>query len=343
MTIPCDKASRNRPRHVASVLAIALLSSACGGGGSGANAPQATDIRPLYKVTDAGPRGNFVVARDLDDAGRVVGNCSLDASPTSTAAAFLWDAGILDEYSDRTLRALNSSGDLVGDANGVAYLWRGETAVPLAYGTAWDVSDTGVVVGEGATGNGKLHAFLWHEGQLADLGTLGGEWSVAYGVNSEGTAVGWAEQADGQVRGFIWDSAGMLAIDTLGGRWGMAYAVNDAGEVTGYSATIDGTDHAFIADSAGGVTDLGSLGGHSIGYDIDSRGRVVGESADASGRVCAFLWQESSIVDLNALIPSESGWTLTRATAINDRGQIVGEGLFNGEKRPFLLTPIDDG
>jgi hypothetical protein len=43
--------------------------------------------------------------------------------------------------------------------------------------------------------------------------------------------------------------------------------------------------------------------------------------------------------DLNQVIPSGSGWYLVHAVGINDRGQIVGTGLLNGDWHGFLLTP----
>ena len=43
--------------------------------------------------------------------------------------------------------------------------------------------------------------------------------------------------------------------------------------------------------------------------------------------------------NLNNLIDPASGWRLDRATGINDAGQIVGEGLFNGDLHVFLLVP----
>ena len=43
-------------------------------------------------------------------------------------------------------------------------------------------------------------------------------------------------------------------------------------------------------------------------------------------------------VDLNTLI-DDPDWTLTRAYAINDAGQIVGEGIYQNVQRGFLLTP----
>jgi len=41
-----------------------------------------------------------------------------------------------------------------------------------------------------------------------------------------------------------------------------------------------------------------------------------------------------------SLLPANSGWTNLNATGINDAGQIVGEGLINGQEQAFLMTPI---
>ena len=43
--------------------------------------------------------------------------------------------------------------------------------------------------------------------------------------------------------------------------------------------------------------------------------------------------------DLNALLPRGSGWVLNNAWDINDKGQITGNGLHNGNARAFRLTP----
>jgi probable HAF family extracellular repeat protein len=44
--------------------------------------------------------------------------------------------------------------------------------------------------------------------------------------------------------------------------------------------------------------------------------------------------------DLNSLLPANSGWELTAAYGINDRGQIVGKGKKDGQTKAYLLTPI---
>jgi hypothetical protein len=46
------------------------------------------------------------------------------------------------------------------------------------------------------------------------------------------------------------------------------------------------------------------------------------------------------LYDFNALIPSGSGWKITKANAINNLGQIVGEAEKNGEALGVLLSPF---
>src|SRR5205823_2426283 len=100
----------------------------------------------------------------------------------------------------------------------------------------------------------------------------------------------------------------------------------------------------------------GTLGGtHSIAYDINSTGHVVGTSELVSGASRAFIWHDDDgdgvadpgeMKDLNTLTPPGSNWTLQEARSINDRGQIVGFGIFQpdpnqpGQTHAFLLTPV---
>jgi hypothetical protein len=55
------------------------------------------------------------------------------------------------------------------------------------------------------------------------------------------------------------------------------------------------------------------------------------------------LWEHGSIVDLNTLIDPGASLYLAAAAFLNDRGEIVGDGLLaNGDNRAFLLIPCDD-
>jgi len=72
----------------------------------------------------------------------------------------------------------------------------------------------------------------------------------------------------------------------------------------------------------------------SSGAAISFFGEVVGTSGSR-----AFLWTPyAGMLDLNTLIPPDSGWTLSSATGINLSGQIVGNGTINGQQHAFLLT-----
>ena len=66
------------------------------------------------------------------------------------------------------------------------------------FGQASGVNDKGWVVGFSTTeGNVGLHAFLWRDGVMIDLGTLGGSdqlpYSAATSINNDGEIAGFSE------------------------------------------------------------------------------------------------------------------------------------------------------
>jgi probable HAF family extracellular repeat protein len=92
------------------------------------------------------------------------------------------------------------------------------------------------------------------------------------------------------------------------------------------------------------MLDLGLLPGAASSYadGINNVGQVVGYAFFSNTDTHAFVWSPSTgMLDLNNLIPANSGWLLQGAGAINDQGQIVGWGLLNGngQTEAFLLTP----
>jgi hypothetical protein len=72
----------------------------------------------------------------------------------------------------------------------------------------------------------------------------------------------------------------------------------------------------------------------------DSR-QIAGLMIDQDRNSRAILRQNHIWMDLNDLIPKDSGWTLQAAESINDAGQITGFGVINGEVHAFLATPRD--
>lgn len=53
-----------------------------------------------------------------------------------------------------------------------------------------------------------------------------------------------------------------------------------------------------------------------------------------------FLYGAGTMQDINSLIDPASRWILKEARDINESGQIVGWGLYNGQTSAFLLTVV---
>src|SRR5207245_2615048 len=109
--------------------------------------------------------------------------------------------------------------------------------------------------------------------------------------------------------------------------------------VGGADTEGDLTYHAFVRNAGStSLSDLGTLGGASSeARGINVNGTIVGYADTAASGSHAFVDSGRVMYDLNNLIPSNSGWTLTAANAINDSEQIVGMGTNSlGQSHGFL-------
>jgi probable HAF family extracellular repeat protein len=336
------------------IIAAAPISSALLAAAIAANAPQ-------YAITDMGllPDGGFSKALGISENGLVVGEASVEPDETFYGHAVLWDRGALIDLTGLGLSGsraygVNNSGLVVGFTDEFslnAFRWQGGTLLELpaigggrGFGSAMDVTESGLIVGGASQGfGGATFAVTWDCGEPTSLGTLGGFSSDANAINVRGTIVGGASLPDGHTHAFRWDGRVMHDLGTLGGEFSVANDVNDHDEIVGWTFS---PTHAFLWRE-GRMSDLGTLGGlYAAANAINNSSDVVGYSYLESlpgGPIAirAFVWRAGVMHDLNALIPLGSGWSLVEASDINDAGQIVGFGLFAGKVHGFILDPID--
>lgn len=286
------------------------------------------------QIIDVGtPGGMGALGIYVNDAGQVVGifdNSTPD--PFSLFGldvqmrTFLWENG--------TIRDIGTLG--------------GPDALP---GASCSGQPRNVIVGlsyindtpNASTGVPTLDPFLWKNGVMTNLGNLGGTMSAAQCANFRGQVIGQSTLAgDEQSHAFFWEDGVITDLGTLGGDNSEAIWINNTGIVVG-SADLPGpsgnqTHDAVLWDN-GKIHDLGTVAGDSCsrGRGLNARGQVVGGSSDCRNFLHAFLWEDGGpIQDLNTLIAPGSGWQLTNAFNINDRGEILAKAA------PLGFTPNDD-
>ena len=78
---------------------------------------------------------------------------------------------------------------------------------------------------------------------MTDLGTLGGDYSVAHGINDCRAGGGVLRHGRRYQHAFITgpNGVGMTDLGTLGGSYSSASGINDAGQVVGFSDTAAGS------------------------------------------------------------------------------------------------------
>ncbi len=204
-------------------------------------------------------------------------------------------------------------------------------------------------------GDTVIHSFLWREGQMTDLGTLGGPNSdTSWRLNDRDEVGGVAETSDADPLGedfsgfgtnlislpFVWQKGVMTPLPTLGGNNGRANGVNNRGQVVGRAetSTPDPTcEPPQVLQSLpviwrkGKIEEvLPTLAGDSRGgaVAINSRGQAVGFSGDCTTFLHAVLWQGGTATDLGNL----GGQFTHVATSINNRGQVTGVSDLTGDE-----------
>jgi probable HAF family extracellular repeat protein len=368
---------RTRLTLIAAVAAIALLvaSALPAAAAMGATGARGYAVTILSTLSPNPLLSSISNGAGLNDRGWIVGDANYPGTwrvgdtsfgPNTTEHATVWRNGHITDLG--TLGGPNSSIGFVARPNNTGLIsGNAQTATldPNNEGWAGNLScaPNGTIPCSGS--QYEIQAFVWKNGVMRALPTLGGNNALGFGVgNDRGQLVGVAENATQQPscpkpspqldwEPVVW-GPNYGAIHELplysGDLIGAASAINDKGDVVGGSGPASGIcvplsfgalEHALLWHGKSMINlgkDGSPLGGtyDNLGTAINDRGQVVGWS-DVTGDMTthAFLWQNGVVTDLGTL-PGDAGGS-SYAYGINDRGQVVGDSCgVNGSCRAVL-------
>lgn len=295
------------------------------------------------------PGGTSAFAYSINDRGTILGSGQAGILDPLTGApqlhGMLWRDGELQDLgtlggNTNNPFAINNRDDVVGaSTNGVPDPFANapmptchaiETGVcpdaTFAFAATFTVTTT------------ETRAYLWQDGVLHDLGTLGGPDSAAEMINDRGDVTGWsytsftpnASSGVPNVHPFFWDAKThrMTDMGTLGGTFAAPYWINNRGQVVGASNLAgDQIIHPFIWSAADGMQDLGEVGAYGHADWINDAGEVVGLTEYANRDKRAFYWRNGKMLDLGTIGTDKD----SEATSINSHGVVVGVAGVFGE------------
>ena len=327
---------------------LAALFLAC------ATARGADARRYSLTLVDSGRADGWVMPRGVNERGEIAGNLLLDAGGGGpvlwTPAAGLTRLGDFTGGSATSGLAvgINNSTQVVGTMFGRAAFWPAAgkaIAVAPELSGANAINDAGVIVGGQASPDGTHSRALRRlpDGTLQYLSDPRLTETAGYAVNAAGYVSGLS-----RTNPFVWAPDGTVTILSGldgGSAFGMAHGINDQNWVVGVQLVNAQTPHALLWRPGEDPIDIGGLPGRSesVAESINNAGVVVGSSV-LGQQARAFVWtEEAGARPLTSLLDASGrGWVLTNPFDINDRGQIVGQGIYQGRLQGFLLTPVPE-
>lgn len=293
--------------------------------------------QPLYSLTDLGklPGNELSVATCINDHSDTAGACN---SPTMNQVAVAWRNGVL--------------------AN-LGKLPKGT----WSYASAINLS--GVVVGDGDTGDGRPQSWVTTPSGLLNFFPNSGGNTHTIGINNAGVICGYyTKSLSGNVsswRGAIWTvdpkdptryrETDLPVIPGINGKYtsSIPWAFNQYGQAAGWAVNDIISQHACFwnSDAKHTIVDLGVFPGDwsSIAWGMNDLGQVVGES-HPPGSSRPVLWNNDAAHTPSEL-PLLADDNYGIANRINNLGHILGSSAVvdptTGNAGPARLVIWRDG
>ena len=202
---------------------------------------------------------------------------------------------------------------------------------------AFTLNDRGQIIGQSCTRRvlscldprtaAVSRAFVWANGKMTGLRTLGGRSTRGWDINNKGEIVGSSDTGGQHVRAVLWRNGKVISLGTLGGKHSGALAINERSQIVGWSDTSDPkAGPRFFLWENGKMNDLGievdrrtewAWGSRRYLVFINERGHVAGQMKGTAydDHWQGFFWRDGRLRTLS-LLPH----------GINDRDEIPAEG-----------------
>jgi probable HAF family extracellular repeat protein len=270
-----------------------------------------TGMVALAPFPGGSPNG---VARDINDAGEVVGQLSIP--PAGPPHAVRWTGGVPEDLG----------------------------AIPdTQFSEGMGINAASHVTGDNGNSMIEAQAFIYLDpGPMEEI-PLPASRARGRDINNNGQLTGYMTGA--AHRAFRWSETG--GVEDLGVAGGLAhsfgFAINDVGQVVGTLTSATGnTEHVFRYTDGIGMEDLGGFGEVNAALGINNHGDFVGHGRPTpSGLKRAFIYVDPSsplasvaglpigLQDVNGLLDPALNWFVLYGYDINDAGEIAGHAINN--------------
>jgi probable HAF family extracellular repeat protein len=205
------------------------------------------------------PGGNYVFTTAINDDGAVVG--AAYSAADSCSQAFVYRNGVMSPVgtceTTQVAFFINKRGNIVGitprNSNGrqQGFFSKDGTSVVTmncldnlpcsgrSYTEPADLNDKGQVTGFARDSAGVNHPYLYQNGVMKDLGSLGGQGGWGFAINASGAVTGYSLPAAGADRAFLYKDGKMLDLDPKGtADFSIGTDISDKDDVLGFAGNF---------------------------------------------------------------------------------------------------------